>query len=163
MLPAVSHEQRTGSHSLLSPYSPKASDHVRPLLVGWCPFWKHLVRELEGSLTPDKNAPNMCFPDHHTTLTKWLVFWAVSTLQVLFLCIYLPLASLTKNVIFIIIGTGAIWMASKLRICTLWNQVGRLSKLILQRAGVLKALFAWRSEEVGMYFFFFKCLHYLES
>lgn len=90
-LPAVSHVQRTSPHSFLSPYSPKASDCVRPLLSGDALFGSILSMNLKRGvllMIPVKNAPSRCFPDHHTTLIKWLVFWAVSTLQVLF-CVFI--------------------------------------------------------------------------
>lgn len=80
----------------------------------------------------------MSFIDAHTTLKNYMFFWAVPTLQALF-CVLPTMSFILKNLVFIIIGTGAIWIASMLPICTL-DQVGRLDKLILQLAGVFKCL-----------------------
>lgn len=81
--------------------------------------------------------------------------------------VYLSVISLIKkNLIFIIIGTGAIWIASMLSICILLDQVGRLSKLMFQLAKVFKALFGalpGEARRLECISFFLKSLHYLES
>jgi len=102
-----------------------------------------------------KNVLSMCFTDAHTTPKTCFLSCVYTPGSIL--CIYLLLASLKQFFIFIIIGTGAIWIASMLPICTLLDQVGRFSKLIFQLAGVFKALFAWRSKEVGIFFFLSVC------
>lgn len=99
-----------------------------------------------------KNVLSLCFIDAHS-IPKTFFLSCVCTPGFI-LGIYLPLASLNSSFIFIIIGTGAISIASMLPICTLLDQVGRLTKLIFQLAGVFKALFAWRSKEVRIFFFF---------
>lgn len=58
-------------------------------------------------MSPIKNVSNMCFTDTRTTLRKLLVFLSCVYTPGSLLCTYLPLASLKKNFIFIIIGTGA--------------------------------------------------------
>lgn len=107
-----------------------------------------------------KNVLSMSFTDAYTTPKAYLFLELYLYTPASILCIFLPLALLKKSFIFIF-GTGAIWIASMLPICTFLDRVGRLNKLLFQLAGVFKVLFSWRSKEVG--FFFLKCLHYLES
>lgn len=102
----------------LSPYSSETSNSLRPLLPArWWPFWKPFACEQKRAtlMSPIKNVSNMCFTDTRTTLTKLLVFLSCVYTPGSLLSVYLSaIGFIKKNFIFIIIGTGAMWIASML-------------------------------------------------